>query len=229
MCGRFTQAMSWKQLVELYRIHDQQPLPMAPRWNVAPTQMIAAVRLSRSGEREAFQGRWGLVPAWAKDIAIGTRMINARSEGVADKNAFRGPFRRHRCLIPADGFYEWTGPRSARQPHYIYATDGALLALAGLWDAWQDPQSPDAPPLVTCTILTTAASPDIVTLHDRMPVILQQDVWEAWLEPKTPLPVLQSLLEPAPAGTLSHHAVTRSVGDPRNEGAELITPLTALH
>ncbi|WP_366556458.1 SOS response-associated peptidase [Aquibaculum sediminis] len=225
MCGRFTQAMTWRQLVDLYRIHEQAELPLEPRYNVAPTQQVLAIRQTAPDEREAFLPRWGLVPSWAKELSIGNRMINARAEGVADKPSFRAAFKARRCLIPASGFYEWSGPRAARQPHYIQAHDGRPLTFAGLWESWRDRTEPDAPPLETCTIITTAASPDVADLHERMPVVLADEAWDTWLDPQAPLPLLQDLLQPAPAGTLTYHPVDRQVGSPKAQGAELIVPL----
>jgi len=224
VCGRFTQAMSWRELVELYRLHDQPEPPLQPRYNVAPSQQVLAIR-QEEGKRRVFLPRWGLVPGWAKDSAIGNRMINARAESLAEKPAFRTAFRQRRCLIPASGFYEWRGPRSARQPHYIQARKGGLLAFAGLWERWRDPALTDAPPLESCTIITTAASSDVAALHDRMPVILSPDQWNAWLDPETPPVLLDGLLQPAPAGRLVHHPVDRKVGSPKVEGPDLIAPL----
>lgn len=225
MCGRFTQAMTWRQLVDLYRIHEQAELPLEPRYNVAPTQEVAAIRQTAPDEREAFLPRWGLVPSWAKDPSIGNRMINARAEGVADKPSFRAALKARRCLIPASGFYEWSGPRAARQPHYIQARDRSPLTFAGLWESWRDRAEPDAPPLETCTIITTTASPDVADLHERMPVVLTSEAWDTWLDPQAPPPLLQDLLQPAPAGTLTHHRVDRRVGSPNAQGPDLIAPL----
>ena len=226
MCGRFTQAMTWRELVELYRIHEQPAPVLTPRFNVAPTQSVLAIRQEEEG-RAAFLPRWGLIPAWAKDVAIGNRMINARAESLADKPAFRTAFRQRRCLIPASGFYEWSGPRSARQPHYIQSPAGSPLTFGGLWERWRDPAVPDAPPLESCTIITTAASADMAALHDRMPLLLAPEDWNAWLDPEAPLGLLETLLRPAPAGSLSYHPVDRKVGSPRVEGPELIRPLAA--
>src|SRR5690625_155584 len=224
MCGRFTQAMSWRELVELYRIHEQPAPTLTPRFNVAPTQSVLAIRADK-GRRQAFLPRWGLVPAWAKDIAIGSRMINARAESLAEKPAFRTAFRQRRCLIPASGLYEWSGPRSARQPHYIRAPERSLLTSGGLWQRWRDPAVPDAPPLESCTIITTTASSDVIALHDRMPLLLAPEDWEVWLDPDAPAGLLETLLRPAPPGSLSYHPVDRKVGSPRVEGPELIEPL----
>lgn len=224
MCGRFTQAMTWRQLVELYRIHDQPEIPLEQRYNVAPTQQVLAIRQVEDA-RQAFLPRWGLVPSWAKELAIGARMINAQAEGVADKPSFRTAFKARRCLIPASGFYEWSGPTSARQPHYIHSSDGSPLTFAGLWETWWDRAQPEAPPIETCTIITTTASTDVATLHDRMPVLLAPDARHAWLDPHAPPPLLEELLQPAPAGTLTHHPVDRRVGSPRTQGPDLIAPL----
>lgn len=224
MCGRFTQAMSFRQLADYYALGDQSEIVPEPRYNLAPMQQVSAVRLGEQHELELFWPRWGLVPAWAKDSSIGHRLFNARAEGLAETEPFKQAFRYRRCLIPADGFYEWSGLQDGRQPYYLYATGGNLLTFAALWEAWRDPATAPAA-LESCTIITTAASADMVRLHNRMPAILAPEDWWAWLSRDSSVALLESLLRPAPAGTLSRHPVSRRINVPRAEGPSLITPL----
>jgi putative SOS response-associated peptidase YedK len=173
--------------------------------------------------------RWGLVPHWARDASIGARLVNARGETVAEKPAFRQALRRSRCLIPANGFYEWRAPaagsRGRKQPFYIHARDGGLIAMAGLFERWQGPEGP----LATCCIVTTAANPLMSAIHDRMPVLLDRPGRSAWLDPAQRDPqALAPLLRPCPDDWLALHAVAPDVGDARREGAMLIEPLPGL-
>ena len=233
MCGRYVLAVPPEALAALMDFH--QPLPLwQPRYNIAPTQLAPVVRAAAHGEsqhgpqqrgpRELVQLRWGLVPSWAKDLSIGSRMINARSESVADKPAFRAALRRRRCLVPASGFYEWKkGNGAGKQPYFIHRRDGQPLAMAGLWESWNDPQR--NLPVQTFTILTTGANAQISQLHDRMPVILDTAQWDQWLQPSdTDVQQWQSLLQPAPADLLTMHPVSRRVNSPKVDEPSLIQP-----
>lgn len=179
-------------------------------------------------ERRLVLLRWGLVPPWAPDPSVGNRMINARAETVATKAAFRTALRRHRAIVPADGFYEWQrGPgRRPSQPWYFTRADGGPLALAALWEAWRDPQAPpDAPPLRSCTIITAPAGPDVVGVHDRMPVVLEPGAWDRWLDPELDeAGAVTDLLVASPAGTLRSLRVGRAVSSVGNDGPELLEP-----
>jgi putative SOS response-associated peptidase YedK len=194
-----------------------------PRWNVAPTQEVAAIRRDPGDpRRKLVLLRWGLIPSWAKDPAIGARMINARSETVATKPAFRAALRRRRCLIPATGFYEWQKLGRVRQPWRIVMRTRAPFAMAGLWERWS---SPEGRAVETCAILTTAANELVAPLHDRMPVILPREAHDVWLDtehaaPETVLP----LLCPYPAAELERYPVSRRVNDVRNDDRACVEP-----
>jgi putative SOS response-associated peptidase YedK len=198
--------------------------PLEPRYNIAPTQPVAAVRFdSEAGERELEMLRWGLIPFWAKDPAIGNRMINARSETVAEKPAFRAAFRKRRCLVPADGFYEWQKVGAGKQPHHIHRPDGGPFGIAGLWERWE---SGDGDVIESCTLITTEASDSLRPIHNRMPVILNRDDFGRWLDPDTPdTSNLLALLKPVPDEELVATAVSKAVNSPGNQGPELIEPL----
>lgn len=224
MCGRFVAITDPDGLARFLVVDDRDAGALAPSYNVAPTQEVYAARVRR-GRRTLVTLRWGLVPHWADDPAVGSRHINARAESAADKPAFRDAFARHRCLIPADGFYEWrTGPDGAKVPHYVTAADGGLLAFAGLWSAWGGPDRDE--PLRTCAILTTAANQTLTPLHDRMPVVLPSDVWDEWLDADHPDPrALRRLLVPAPDDALTFHAVSQEANSPRNDHPGLLDPV----
>ena len=201
-------------------------LPVPVRYNAAPTQAIAAVRqLAGSGDREVALLHWGLIPSWSKDAAMGARMFNARAETVADKPAFRAPFRRRRCLIPADGFFEWQKVDGVKQPYYIHPRDEQrAFALAGLWDHWQGADGSD---VESCTILTTTANDLLRPLHDRMPVILDPADFDLWLDPGVQNPeAVRPLLRSYPDAAMACHPVGRYVNNPRNEDPLCIEPLT---
>jgi putative SOS response-associated peptidase YedK len=223
MCGRFT---LYSSPVVLAREFELGALPLLfPRYNIAPTQPVALVRVSvESGEREWAAARWGLVPSWADDVKIGQRMINARSETVADKPSFRAAFRRRRCLVPADGYYEWQSSSAGpKRPFYIRRNDQRPLAIAGLWESWQ---APDGTPLETCTLLTTAANDRLRPIHDRMPVFLDEPARRLWLDPDSPSPALLDLLRPAADELFATLEVSTRVNNPRHESLDCIAPLT---
>lgn len=225
MCGRFVAFTDPDGFARLLVVDDREARDLAPSYNVAPTDEVYAA-VEERGRRTLATLRWGLVPAWADDAAGGARLINARAETAADKPAFRDAFARRRCLIPADGFYEWRpGPRGAKVPHFIHRPDGRPLVFAGLWASWR-PREGGGPALRTCTILTTAANDALAGLHDRMPAILPTDAWDEWLDPDHPDPlVLRDLLAPAPDDALVFHAVTQEVNSVRNNHPGLVEPV----
>ena len=230
MCGRYVFMSPFEAIVRLFSVDEVHAGPCEPRYNVAPTQDVPIVRNSpfvgdgQAGRavRELVLARWGLVPFWARDISIGNRMINARAETVAETPAFRAAFRKRRCLVPADGFYEWKKSEGARQPWFIRARSGEALAFAGLWELW-DAQGAE-PPLQTCTIITTRANAFVAPLHARMPAVLQPDAREAWLDADTPASELLGLLQPRDDDSLEAWPVSRKVNSPFNEAPELIEP-----
>ena len=190
-----------------------------PRYNIAPTQLVAVVRLD-DGQRVIKPLRWGLIPSWAKDARIGNSLINARSETVAEKPAFRAAFKKQRCLIPTTGFYEWvaTGGKK-KQPLHIGMIDGRPFALAGLWERWSDAEGAV---VESCTILTTTANDLMRPFHDRMPVILAPADYGTWLDPQTPIEALQALLRPYPAEGMVAVPVGSYVSNPRHEGPQCL-------
>lgn len=225
MCGRFVSATPPDQIAQYFDATTAEAL-LEPSYNVAPTNDVYAVTEDGTTRRvDAFH--WGLVPSWAKDPKIGSRMINARAETLATKNAFRSSFRRRRCIVPVDGFYEWrTVPGQRRkQPVYIHRPDGEPLAFAGLWSVWQR-DGDTGPPLRSCTIVTTTANETLAPVHDRMPVILPPSRWDEWLDPANDdTETLGRLLVPAPSTLVTFHPVSTDVNHVRNKGAELILPV----
>jgi putative SOS response-associated peptidase YedK len=221
MCGRFSLIATSAELAAHYQL-DNVPY-IQPRYNIAPTQPVAAVRLAPdSGGRELTHFQWGLVPSWSKDPTIGSRMINARAETAPEKPSFRSAFKRRRCLIPASGFYEWQAVDGGKQPMYIHRAEGDLMSLAGLWEYWQ---SPDGSELETCTILTTGPNALMEPIHNRMPVVLEPDDYTTWLDLDTPADTLMHLLRPAAPGFLAAYPVSTTVNNPRNEDPTCIAPL----
>jgi putative SOS response-associated peptidase YedK len=223
MCGRFVSYSPPDELAAYFGAAPPERL-LEPSYNVAPTDEVYAV-VARDGHRRMGTLRWGLVPAWADDPKVGSRMINARAETVATKPAFRRAFQRRRCLLPADGFYEWqqVPGRRARQPWFVHRADGEPLALAGLWERWSDPAVADAAPVFTCCVITTPANADMAPVHDRMPAVLAPGEWDRWLDPgEDDLAVLAALLRPAPDGLLALRPVSSAVNNVRNQGPELV-------
>ena len=218
MCGRFTMASPGEAVAELFELPVVPEL--APRWNIAPTQAVAAVRADAAGGRELVGLHWGLVPSWAKERAIGARMINARAETVAEKPAFRAALRARRCLIVADGFYEWQKAGARKQPWHIRMRDGRPFAFAGLWERWA--AGPDEV-LDSCTIVTTTPNGVVAPIHDRMPVILERGDYAAWLDPGQRDPArLQPLLRPHPDVAMEAWPVGLRVNNPANDDASCL-------
>ncbi len=224
MCGRFVASTPPDQLAAYFGAEQLGETVLEPSFNVAPTNDVYTVS-EQDGVRVLDVARWGLVPFWAKDPRIGNRMINARVETIATKNAYRKPFQRQRCIIPADGFYEWTmlEGHDKKTPMFIRRVDGAPFAFAGLWDTWRDAEGEV---LRTCTILTGPANEAIRPIHDRMPVMLPPSAWDTWLDRDVGDPdELQKLLVPAPPELLTLHPVSTEVNNPRNRGEQLIEPV----
>jgi putative SOS response-associated peptidase YedK len=218
MCGRYTLASPTERLAEEFGV-DASSIELSPNYNVAPTQGVAAV-LEEGGQRRLEVLRWGLIPPWADDPGIGSRMINARSETAPGKPSFRRAFRERRCLIPADGFYEWQRTNGAKQPYYIHMEDGRPFAFAGLWESWSKGEGE----IRTCTILTTGANALVGEVHDRMPVILAHDAYDVWLDPASERDELTGLLAPYPEDEMEAYPVSRFVNSPSNNDPRCIEP-----
>jgi putative SOS response-associated peptidase YedK len=241
MCGRYASARKKHELLEEFRVEldgavDEE---LSPDYNVAPTKKVYAV-LSRMPEEQAEGAtprpvrqlrvlKWGLVPSWAKDPSIGAKMINARVETVAEKPSYRRAFKQRRCLLPADGYFEWYElEKKRKQPYFIHPADGGVLAMAGLYEFWKDPTRADDDPLkwlVTCTVITTTAEDELGRIHDRMPMLIERDRWDDWLDPRVGTEEARTLLVPPAPGRLTAHPVSTAVNNVRNNGPELIEPL----
>lgn len=223
MCGRYTLRTHLNQLLQLYAAQSQ--IEWEPRYNIAPTQQVAAVRsIPDSTSRELVLLRWGLVPAWADDLKIGNHMINARAETLAEKPSFKTALRRRRCLVLADGFYEWRQEGKVKQPLFIRMKDAKPFAFAGLWERWTKSGSP----IETCTIITTNANTLMSELHDRMPVILSPVAADVWLDQEIEQPeLLLSLLGPYPDDEMEAYPVSTLVNSPKNESSECIVPIAS--
>jgi putative SOS response-associated peptidase YedK len=223
VCGRYTLGTPLEGLLDAFDLRGIE-FDFAPRWNVAPTQSAPVVVNDGEGGRKMGPLRWGLVPFWAKDPGIGNRMINARSETVAEKPAYRAAFRKRRCLVPADGFYEWEkrDGGNVKVPHWTHYPDRRPFGMAGLWESWRPDEGE---PLFTFTILTTDASDDLRYIHPRMPVILPPDAWDLWLDPEAQPEELLDLLGPRPAGEMAEYEVSTRVNSPRNDDADLVEPV----
>ena len=235
MCGRFVSSSAPERIAEYFGATSSVET-LGENFNVAPTNDIYGVVGQADGPPELQVFHWGLVPVWAKERKIGQRMINARAETLAEKNAFKGVFKKHRCIIPMDGFYEWAagvegGPvtkagKLAKRPHFIHRADDEPLAVAGLWSAWRDKsEGADAPWLHSATVVTTSANETMSPVHDRMPVILPKAMWPIWLDPANQnIEMLQKLLVPAPDELLTMHEVSTDVNNVRNKGPQLVEP-----
>lgn len=236
MCGRFVAASPPDQIARYF--HAEPPDSRAgdsgrgeardeellePRYNVAPTQDVYAV-VEHGGAHKVEPFLWGLVPHWAKDLKVGTKMINARADSLAERNAFKSSFEKRRCIVAADGFYEWKPIEGTKkkQPYYLSRADGELLAFAGLWATWRNPSQPDEW-VHSCTIITGEPNAAVSEIHDRMPVILPPATWDRWLDrDEHDLDLLSTLLVPAPDSLLTIHPVSTLVSNVRNDGPELI-------
>jgi putative SOS response-associated peptidase YedK len=264
MCGRYATTRARQELLDEFQVQlDAVDGDIQPDYNVAPTKQVPVVLNRRPKDapeeaaavRQLRTVRWGLVPSWAKDLSIGSRMINARFETVHEKPSYRRAFARRRCLLPADGYFEWytlqdqgespdpaEGEKKAKkkpqkQPYFIRPNDGAVMAMAGLYELWKSPEggsggsggsSSQVGPgewVWTCTVITTDAPDDLGRIHDRMPMIVEPDRWDAWLDPAlTETEQVRSLLVPAMAGTMDAYPVSKAVNNVRNNGPELIEP-----
>ncbi|RMG41952.1 MAG: SOS response-associated peptidase [Planctomycetota bacterium] len=242
MCGRFNLRASPKEIAAAFGVRDVPEFP--PRFNIAPTQPVIVVcrltaeqlaellavpsegRTSAGGavaDRVATWMRWGLVPHWADDPSIGSRMINARAESVARKPAFRAAFRRRRCLIPASGFYEWKKTPAGKQPYHVYLPGRKVFGFAGIWEHWT---GADGSELLSCAIITTDANELVAQVHDRMPVIVPPEAYDLWLQPEgVSLQELESLLRPYPAEEMAMVPISRRINNPRNDDPECLRPV----
>lgn len=233
MCGRYGVTATAEEIAETFEA-DQQDLPeLRPRYNLAPTQWAPVVRREGDERRHVRLLRWGLVPFWADDATIGNRLINARAETAATKPAFRSAFRRRRCLVVADGFYEWEPRDGGKQPWFVGPAEGGPIAFAGLWEQWQSQgeaagsasSGEGAAPLETFTILTTEANERLARLHERMPVILPPETWSAWLDPDRSRDEVRALLAPYPASATTMWPVGKRVNNPRHDDPTVLEPV----
>lgn len=217
MCGRFAQRTDPKRVAKWFGVEEVPELE--PRYNIAPTQEILGVRETEDVREMAFY-KWGLIPSWAKDTSMGARLINARSETVREKPAFRQAFKQRRCIIPADGFYEWQRTDGRKQPFFFQMRDESPFGFAGLWEQWK---GEEGQVINSCTILTTAANEVLRPVHDRMPVILRPDDYALWLDHDTrKLEMVEDLLRPYPADEMASYPVSTLVNSPRSQGERLI-------
>ena len=220
MCGRYASSRDARDLASAFEVEEPPEEVLPPSWNVAPTDPVYAV-LQRGESRLLKVVRWGLVPSWAKDAKGAARLINARRETVTSKPAFRAAYARRRCLLPADGYYEWQVDGGRKQPWFLTARDGGPLAMAGLYEVWA-PEGGDR--LWTCTVITTDAADELGHIHDRTPLLVPREDWQRWLDPEVEDPG-EDLLVPAVGGQLDAWPVSPAVGNVRNDGPELVQPL----
>ena len=224
MCGRFVQNSPIETLQQNFNIRTIAP-DIIPNYNVAPTQKILAI-IKHDNENKLERLHWGLVPFWAKDISIGFRMINARAETVSQKPSFRNAFRKRRCLIPADGFYEWKGEKGNKQPYYVFTSSDNPFAFAGLWESWTDKKSDEGSVYKFCTIITTSASESIREIHHRMPVILNPKFHEKWLNSEIQDPKeLEIILQDGITHDIKYYPVSTLVNSVKNNDPNCIKPI----
>ena len=219
MCGRYASSRRPDDLVSYFEVEDPPEELLEPSWNVAPTDPVFVVGVSQ-GRRRLRVARWGLVPSWAADAKVGARFINARAETLADKPAFRAAYARRRCLVPADGYYEWQRDGVVKQPWFLSDRGGDPLAMAGLYERWR---APDGAWLLSCTIVTTSAPDELGRIHDRTPLLVPRGAWPLWLDPTVADP--GDLLVPGVSGVLDAWPVDRAVGNVRNDGPTLVLPV----
>jgi len=227
MCGRMTQTTDPAEVARIFDAEstiDEDAAEAAPRYNVAPTQPLTVV-LQRADEgRLVEQHRWGLVPSFAKSLKDGAKRINARAETVATSPSFRSSFRKRRCIVPSDGFYEWRRTGGPKQPYFLHPPEEAVLAMAGIWAVWKDPETGLWVP--SAAVITTEANRLMSSIHDRMPVLLPRETWDDWLDPGfDDTEYLSSLLEPAPDDVLGMYPISTTVNNVRNQGPGLIAPV----
>jgi len=219
MCGRFVLTANPEVVQQAFNL-TTPPAQMQPRYNIAPTQPVMVI--TNENPKEVTYHKWGLIPSWAKDMSMASKMINARSESAAEKPAFRAAFRRRRCIIPTDGFYEWQEHGKEKTPMFVHRPNNELYGMAGLWEIWHDP---DGGELRTCTVLTTEANAFMQQYHHRMPVIIHPEDYALWLSPdEEPLPVLQGLMKAYDVDGLQAYAVSKAVNKVSNDSPELMQP-----
>lgn len=222
MCGRFAFYSPHEAVTRLFGVAGAPEVE--PRYNIAPTQYIATVRADGQGARGLAMLYWGLVPSWAKEKSIGARMINARGETLREKPSFRNAYKRRRCLVLADGYYEWQRSGGVKQPYFMSFASGEPFGIAGLWESWRDPVSGE--PLESCCLVTTAPAASVAHVHDRMPVIVPAPAYPEWLDPRNAdVERLDRLLVPWAGDGLAARPVGRRVNDARNQGPDLLEPL----
>jgi putative SOS response-associated peptidase YedK len=220
MCGRFVLTANADALQTAFDL-TTMPAALSPRYNIAPTQPVALITNENPHELTFY--KWGLIPSWSKDASAASKMINARSESVAEKPSFRSAFKRRRCIIPTDGYYEWRQQGGEKIPQFIHFKDREVFGMAGLWEVWN---SPDGSEVRTCTIITTDANDFMQSIHTRMPVILHKEDYATWLAPdEVPAPVLQDLLKPYSGDELTAYPVSKMVNRPATDAPELIDPV----
>lgn len=218
MCGRYSFTQLAETIADKFQVKEVPPL--SPRYNIAPTQQVATIFLdSDSSERQFKMLRWGLIPSWAKDAKMGAKLINARAETVAEKPAFRAAFKKRRCLILADGFYEWHTENGEKQPFYFRLENGEPFAFAGLWEHWE---KGEGEPIESCTIITTEANELMRSIHERMPVIIDPKDYEQWLNPEIRK---TELLQPYSSEKMIYYPVSTEVNSPKNDRSECIQPI----
>lgn len=224
MCGRFSLTTDILKVQQQFDFDFNDAIKISPRFNIAPSQQVLTIG-SDGENRVGTMMKWGLVPFWSKDIRIGYKMINARAESIDEKPSFKTPFKSRRCLILADGFYEWKKEGENKQPFRFVMKEETPFAFAGLWDRWDK----DGEPLYTCTIITTRPNRVTEEVHDRMPVILDEDVYDIWLNPKMDdTDYLKSLLIPYPAEKMKAYPVSQIVNSPKNDVVECLSPLNSI-
>lgn len=220
MCGRFTRAINTAAVAEAFGV-DEISTDLKASYNIAPTQPVAVV--VSEGKKRLIEVRWGLVPSWAKDLSVGNKMINARAETVTEKASFRNAFKKRRCLVVADGFYEWQKLGDGKRPVYIHLKSAQPFGMAGLYEVWHSPEGKE---VMTCAIITTAANELMQPIHDRMPVIIAKENEDLWLDPAVAeATVLRELLQPYSADEMEAYPVSKRVNSPSNNSPECLKPI----